>query len=100
MKTADGRKIVETENENTAEEIIQNWPENLFGGSECRETKAKKPLNLILKGVPLPSHVQDTGVDENDLQEKISKQIPGSIVTRVKRQDNTPWKLLKLTLEN
>ena len=86
MKTADGRIIVETENENTAEEIIQNWPENLFGGSECRETKAKRPLNLILKGVPLPDHVQDTGVDEKDLQEEISKQIPEGIVTRVKRQ--------------
>ena len=76
MKTADGRIIVETENENTAKKIIQNWLENLFGGSECRETKAKRPLNLILKVVPLPDLVQDTGVDEKDLQEEISKQVP------------------------
>ena len=80
MKTADGSIIVETETGNTAIEI-QNWPENLFGGSECTETKAKRPLNLILKDVPLQDHVQDTGVDEKDLQEKISKQVPGSIVT-------------------
>ena len=60
MKTADGRIIVGTEIENTAKEISQNWPENLFRGSECRETKAKRPLNLILKGVPLPDHVPDT----------------------------------------
>ena len=53
----------------------------------------------MVPGVPLPD-VKDTGVDEKDLQEEISKQVPGSIVTRVKRQDNTPLKLLKITLEN
>ena len=64
FKTADGRIIVETEKENTAREIIQNWPETLSGSSECSETKAKRPLNLILKGVALPDHLLDTGVDE------------------------------------
>ena len=100
MKTADGRIIVETENENTAKEISQKWPENFFGGSECRKTKAKRPLKLILKGVPSPDHAQETVVDEKDLQEEISKQVPGSIVTRAKRQDTTPLKVLNITLEN
>ena len=80
--------------------MIQKWPENFFGGSECRETNAKMPVNLILKSVPLPNHEPVTCVDEKSSQEEISKQIPGSIVTRVKRQDNNPLKLLKITLAN
>ena len=92
--------IVETENANNAKEIIQNWTANFFGRSDCRDTKAKRPLYIILKGEPLADHVSDTGVDEKDLQEEISKQIPGNSVTLVKRQDKTPLKLLKITLEN
>ena len=70
MKTADGRITVETANDNTAKEINRNWPENLFEGSQCRETKAKRPLSLILKGVSLPE------------------------------DNNTPLKLLKITIGN
>ena len=71
MKTADGLKRVETKNENNDKEIIQISPESPFGGSECREKKAKKALKLILKGVPEPDHIPDAGVGERGVDERI-----------------------------
>ena len=100
MKTADGRVIVETENHNIADNIVRNWPKDLFGGSECRPPAKKKSLTLLLKGVPLPDHIPDTGVQEDKIQEELSKTFPDCEVHRVKRPDNSPLRMLKLTLEN
>ena len=86
MKTAQRRSIVETENENTAKETFQIWPESLFGGSQCIESKAKIPLNLILNSVSLLDYIPVTGVDGKDIQEENSKQIPRGIVTCVKKK--------------
>lgn len=100
MKTADGRIIVETDNESTAETIVQNWPKELFGGSECRRTVQKQPLTLLLKGVPLPEDISDTGIPEEDLQNEIQQTFPECKVLRVTRTDNSPIRMLKIIMAN
>ena len=100
MKTADGGVIVETNNHNIADKIERNWPRDLFGGSESRPTAKKKSLKLLLKGVPLPAHISDTGVREDNIQKELANTFNDGDVYRVKRPNNSPLRMLKLTLEN
>ena len=99
MKTADGRVIVETENHNIADKIVRNWPNDLFGGSESRPTAKKKSLKLLLKGVPLPYQISDTGVRKDNIQKELANTSTDCDVYRVKRPNNSPLRMLKLTLE-
>ena len=74
-----------------------NWPKNVFGDSECRETVKQKTTDSIVKGVPLPQFMDNTGNEDSQIQEELCKTYPQGTVTRPKRGVNTPKKVLEIS---
>lgn len=99
MKRANGNIIVETESKEAAENMINRWHGDLFGGSQCRSTRKRSHNTVVLKDVPLPLDIEKTGITETELSVCIQQKFPGAKVQRFKRQDGTPMHLVKVDTE-
>ena len=98
MKRANGDIIVELETEVEAKELVSTWDTSLFGGSNCRSTKKRQADSVVLKDVPLPEDISETGMSEDDLNRAISLKYPNAKIERFKK-DGKPMHIVKITPE-
>ena len=99
MKRANGDIIVELETEDEAKELVSTWNTSLFGGSKCRSTKKRQADSVVLKDVPLPEDISETGMNEEDLHKAIRLKYPNAHIERFKK-DGRPMHVVKITPEN
>ena len=99
MKRANGDIIVELETETEAKELVSTWDTSLFGGSKCRSTKKRQADSVVLKDVPLPEDISETGMNEEGLHEAIRSKYPNAHIERFKK-DGRPMHVIKITPEN
>ena len=68
-----------------------------------QEQRSKEEIITVAplpKGVPLPDHISDTGVREDNFQKEFASTFSDCHVQRVKHPGNSPLRTRNLTLEN